>query len=299
MTGPRVIVTGASGLIGRPLVAALAVRGYQVVGISRSGRAVPGAAGNIACDLLDAAQMDAAIAAAKASHLVHLAWADGKDRWSTPDNDRWADATAALITSFARSGGKRAVCAGSCAEYDWTGSVLSESTPLRPATRYGQAKVRAFHDTARVAAENGISLAWARPFFVYGPGEPEGRLIGDLVRGLRAGREVPCTDGLQRRDYLSVEDLARGLAMLLDSALTGPVNIASGEAIAVRDLIAEVASQIGRPDLVRMGARQRPADDPAELCADVALARRALGFRPAMTLAEGVRALLLAERVAA
>ncbi len=294
--GAGVLVTGATGLIGRAVVPALAAAGHDVTALSRSGRSVPGALRSVACDLLDRAAMARAVADARATHLVHLAWADGADRWHSPVNDDWADATGDLIAAFRDAGGQRALIAGSCAEYDWTGAgLLSEDTCLRPATRYGQAKARA--GVAALAA--GISLVWARPFFVYGPGEPAGRLVGDLVRGLRAGREVPCTDGLQRRDYLHADDLGRALALLLDCAAQGAVNVASGNAIPVRDLIGEIAVQLGRPDLVNLGARVRAADDPPVLCADVTRLRAATGFRPAHDLAQGVAALLAAEDAAA
>jgi nucleoside-diphosphate-sugar epimerase len=297
MARARILLTGATGLIGRATTPALAAAGYEVVALSRSGRPVPGAARAIDCDLLDRSAVARAVADADATHLVHLAWADGADRWHSPVNDDWADATGGLIAAFTGAGGQRALIAGSCAEYDWTGpGLLSEMTPLRPVTRYGQAKVRAA--AAAMAARN-LSVIWARPFFVYGPGEPEGRLIGDLVRGLRAGHEVPCTDGVQRRDYLYAGDLGRALALLLVSAAEGAVNVASGHAIPVRDLIGEVARQIGRPDLIRLGARVRGADDPPVLCADIARLRAATGFRPSHALAGGVAALLAAEGVPA
>jgi nucleoside-diphosphate-sugar epimerase len=293
----RVLVTGGTGLIGRATVPALAAAGHEVIALSRSGRPAPGAARAVACDLLDRAAMAREVAAAEATHLVHLAWADGADRWHSPVNDDWADVTGDLIASFTASGGQRALIAGSCAEYDWTGEgVLSEATPLRPATRYGQAKVRA--GVAAMAALN-LSVVWARPFFVYGPGEPEGRLIGDLVRGLHAGRLVPCSDGLQRRDYIYADDLGRALALLLDSTAQGAVNVASGDAIPVRDLINEVAVQLGRPDMVSLGARARAADDPPVLCADITRLLAATGFVPTHTLAQGVAALLAAEGIPA
>ena len=139
-------------------------------------------------------------------------------------------------------------------------------------------------------------FAWARPFFCYGPGEPPGRLFGDLVKGLKAGEPVDCTDGAQRRDFLHTADIAAALTTLLSGEVQGPVNIASGKAIPVRDLIMEAAAQMGRLDLIRLGAIQRPAADPPRLAADVSRLTREVGYKPRYNLKDGVTQVLAAER---
>ena len=295
---PVVLVTGATGLIGRQVIGPLTAAGFRVVAASRSGRAVAGAEG-VALDCLNGAEVARVLGALRPTHLIHLAWHDGpKDRWTAPANLDWVAASLGLLRVFAAAGGKRAVMVGSCAEYDWSqvaAGPLDETTPLRPATLYGAAKAATGMAAMAGAAALGLSLAWARPFFCYGPGEPEGRLFGDLIKGLAAGRIVDCTDGLQRRDFLQTEDLGRALAALLVSPVTGAVNIASGQALAVRDVIGALANAMGRADLVRLGVRPRPAGDPAVIAADITRLRVEVGFRPRHDLASGVAATLLAE----
>jgi len=298
MSAPVVLLTGATGLIGRQTVAPLLARGYQVLAASRSGRAVGGAE-PVALDCLERASVAAGLARHRPTHLVHLAWADAlADRWTSPANLTWVGASLDLMAAFAAAGGKRAVMVGSCAEYDWSRAAdgpMDEVTPLRPASPYGAAKAATSLAALAGAKGLGLSLAWARPFFCYGAGEPEGRLAGDLVRGLSAGRTVECTDGLQRRDFLQTEDLGAALAALLASDVTGPVNIGAGQAIAVRDLILAIAGAMGRADHVRLGARARPHDDPPLIAADVTRLRAEVGFRPRHDLVSGVAALLAAE----
>lgn len=302
MTAAVALLTGATGLIGRQAVGALRERGFHVLAASRAGRDVAGAE-PVALDCLDAPAVEASLARLRPSHLVHLAWHDGpRDRWQSARNLDWLAASIGLLTAFARHGGTRAVLVGSCAEYDWTAAAdgpLAEGAALRPATLYGAVKAATGLAAVAGAPALGLSLAWARPFFCYGPGEPEGRLVGDLVRGLAAGRPVDCTDGLQRRDYLATGDVAAALAALLASPVTGAVNIGSGRAIEVRSLIAAVAQAMGRPDLVRLGARVRPADDPPLIEADITRLTREVGFRPRHDLATGVRALVQSEGLAA
>ena len=139
------------------------------------------------------------------------------------------------------------------------------------------------------------SLAWARPFFCYGPGEPQGRLFGDVIHGLMAGKEVDCTDGLQKRDFLHTEDVGRALAALLQSPVEGPVNIGSGHAVAVKDMITTLARVMGREDLIRFGARARAAGDPPLIEADATRLNREVGFHSKYTMESGIRAVLQTE----
>ena len=292
MTAPpvkRVLVTGGSGLIGRPTVLALKEAGFQVVALSRTGP-VAGADETLTADILDKASRRAAVERAGASHLLHLAWHGGDPaaRWHGPENIRWAAATLDLVDDFARAGGRRVLAVGSCAEYDWSRPLLREDTPLNPASTYGRAKVATVRALQESAPALGLSLAWARLFFCYGPGEPAGRLLGDLLEGLAAGRPVPCTDGLQERDYLHSHDIARALVTVLQSDHAGPINIGSGTAIAVRDLIGTAARLMGRPELIRLGEIPRPATDPPRLVAEVSTLR-ALGFEARIDLETGLR----------
>jgi nucleoside-diphosphate-sugar epimerase len=288
MSGPRVLLTGASGLIGRQTVRPLEEAGFTLVAASR-------ARGD---DLLT--DPDGVVARAGADHLIHLAWADGPDRWRGAENLDWVGASLRLLSAFAAAGGRRAVMAGSCAEYDWNGEGhLAEDAPLRPATLYGAAKAATGMAAMAGAGTLGVSLAWARIFFAYGPGEPEGRLFGDLIRGLAAGREVACTDGLQRRDFLHTEDIGRALVAVLQSPIEGPVNIGSGAAVAVREMIEAIAGQMGRADLVRLGLRPRPPGDPALIEADTGRLRAEAGFRPRHDMMTGIRAVLRSEKVLA
>lgn len=287
MSAPRVLVTGATGLIGRHLAGPLGRRGFEVVTLGRSGTGLTG-------DLL--ADPEGAAARAGATHLIHLAWHDAPTaRMTAPENLDWAVASLRLLRAFAANGGTRAVMVGSCAEYDWTGAGrLSEDTALRPTTPYGAAKAATGIAALGLAKPLGVSLVWARPFFLYGPGEPKGRLFGDILKGLAAGETVDCTDGLQRRDFLHAADVAGALAHLLAADLEGPVNIGSGQAVEVREMIGTLARTLGREHLIRLGARPRPLDDPPLIEADVARLA-ATGFRPTHDIESGIRAVLTAE----
>jgi nucleoside-diphosphate-sugar epimerase len=292
----RVLLTGATGLIGRQAALALNRSGHDVIALSRAGEGVEGAGRALAADLFDREASLAALKAADAEALVHLAWYGGPGRMAAVENIDWAATTIRLVRDFARTGGQHVVGAGSCAEYDWTSKgPFREDDRLRPQGLYGIAKARTGQMLTEAAGALGIRVAWARIFFVYGLGEPRGRLLGDLIHGLRAGETVKCTDGTQVRDFLHGADVGRGMASLLDAHAAGVFNLASGQGVRVRDLIEETAHALDAPDRVRFGALPRPEGDPDRLVADIARIRETTGFTPEFDLVLGIRDVIAQE----
>jgi nucleoside-diphosphate-sugar epimerase len=86
---------------------------------------------------------------------------------------------------------------------------------------------------------------------------------------------------------MHVADVGEGLAAVLDSAQGGAINIATGTTRSLRDVVLEIAAQLHRPELVRLGARATPASEPLRLSATVA-GLAALGFTPRFDLAAGL-----------
>jgi nucleoside-diphosphate-sugar epimerase len=294
----RVLVTGATGFIGRAAVSALADRGWEVHAAARSAGAVQGCRSH-KIDLMDPFAVRSLLCQVGPSHLLHLAWyAEPGKFWTAPENLDWVAASLFLYRAFLDAGGERAVFAGSCAEYEWSYSELNEaSTPTNPRTLYGRAK-NALRELVECHARSiGTGVAWGRVFFLYGPGEAPNRLISDLIRSLRDGRPVLCTHGRQQRDFMHAWDVARAFAIVLESAHCGPINIASGVCRPIADAIGIVGRLFGRPDLIRLGARESPADDPPRLAADVKLVSW-LGFRPDFDLETGLAQTMHAAGVA-
>jgi nucleoside-diphosphate-sugar epimerase len=285
----RIVVTGATGFIGRHVMDPLRQRGFEIHVI---GRHRPDDAQVIfhESDVLNIESTRGAIAAANGSHLLHLAWnVDPGKYWQAPSNLDWVSASLQLIRAFAENGGRRAVVAGTCAEYLWGADrFLEEETPCRPATLYGVCKdalrrvVLAYGDIAR------LSIGWGRIFFLYGPGEKQGRLVSDAIRQLLSRQHLPTTHGRQKRDFMHVSDVAGGFAALVDCEVRGTVNIASGRAMSVRSILESIAQEIGAGELVQYEARPLHAEEPEIIEADVARLCNEVGFKPRYDLASGL-----------
>lgn len=283
----RVLVTGASGFIGRHAIGHLIEQGYRVEVVSRRDEQwLPGVGVHNVDLLTDARRL---IESVRPTHLLHFAWSVVPPAYSeSPENFRWVAASLELLHAFAASGGQRAVFAGSCAEYDWSGDCCGAQTVLRPRTIYGVCKnaLRELFEAACAAMS--ISGAWGRIFFVYGPHEAPQRLVPSAIRGIGAGEIVPCTDGLQQRDFLFVDDVASAFVALLGSDVTGGVDIGSGTAVPVREVVTRIADQMNGHALIRLGALPRPEQEPAIIRANTERLFGEAGWTPRWTLEAGL-----------
>ena len=110
-----------------------------------------------------------------------------------------------------------------------------------------------------------------------------------LVRALLAGERAPMTAGTQRRDFMHVADAGAAFAALAGSALTGAVNVASGEGVELRELASLIAAHCGGPELLGIGELPMRDGDPPSLVADAARLHSELGFQPRLSLDAGLR----------
>ncbi|MDP8985028.1 MAG: NAD(P)-dependent oxidoreductase [Pseudomonadota bacterium] len=299
--GKTALVSGAAGFIGRWSVPQLIRRGYEVHAVlGRSARRDPpqqlrGAELHHA-DLLDGPAIQALIARVKPSHLLHFAWiATPGLYWRSPDNSRWLAASQQLLRCFRDQGGVRAVMAGSSAEYDWSqaGRCDERTSPLADnggaaLTPYAESKIAMQRALERFGGAHGLSTAWGRIFFQYGPDEHPDRLVASAIVSLLSGREALCTHGRQVRDFLHVADVGSAFAALLDSDVGGAVNIGSGDRYSIAEVLGEIAAQIGRPELVRLGARSVPPSEPLLLVPEVRRLHDELGWQPHFDLQGGI-----------
>jgi UDP-glucuronate decarboxylase len=185
--------------------------------------------------------------------------------------------------------------AGSCAEYDWSrvGICDEKDSPLAdasaaPPSPYAECKIALQKILADFGCREHLSTAWGRIFFQFGPYEHPDRLVPSVICNLLLNREAACSHGNQVRSFLHAADVGEAFAAVLDSGVEGAVNIGSDERITIKDLLTRIAGQIGRADLLRLGARPAAPGEPALLVPATRRLRYEVGWRPRFALDQGL-----------
>ena len=290
----RVLVTGGTGFLGRHVVGALTKGGAEVHVAARNAdvKSSPGAQFH-AVDLLKGDRAALLVEALRPDIVVHLAWCASPGAfWTDPANVDWSAATLRLARAAAANGVRRFVATGTCFEYAWPSEApcVEGVTPLAAHTLYDAAKSAAFGVLTPFFAATDTQFAWARVFYLYGPGENPNRFIASLARSLARGEPARCSSGVVRRDFLDTRDAGAAIAALAQSAHEGPVNIGSGRAPRLRDIAQMLAELAGRPDLLQVGALPDRPGEPPCIVADTTILRQRIGFVPRHDLEDGLKA---------
>jgi len=256
----KIAVTGATGFIGRHVLAELARRDVSVVAIARRP----------ASDL-DVVVLDLLEPPANAFEqmgcpdaLLHLAWG-GLPAYRSPSHlESELPAHSRFLTQVATAGLRNLVVTGTCLEYGMRSGELDESMPAEPIVPYAIAKDRLRRGVEELAARFDLAVTWGRVFYTFGDGQSPSALFPQLKAAVANGeRFFDMSKGDQVRDYLPVEDVARDLVDLtLRGAAGGVVNICSGHPVTVRDLVTGWILEHGWTIEPRLGRYPYPDYEP-------------------------------------
>jgi len=294
----RVLVTGATGFVGRWLLPELEAAGHEAISAPPSAELDLGASPDLA-PLIRATKPDAV------AHLAAISYVPAAT--GDPDLARRVnvDGTRALFTGLEAAGSRATVLITSSAAVYGNAEELPirETALLRPESPYGETKL-AQERVAAGAAWRGRSVVIARAFNHIGPGQRPvfvaPKFARDVLR-LRSGAidSVPVGDIEVRRDYVDVRDVAFAYRLLLEKVHAVPAelrtyNVGSGHSVAIRELLTRLFELAGveprwhvDPALLR----------PGEVCdgyADISAITSLTGWQPRIPLEQSLRDLLAA-----
>jgi len=279
----NVLVTGASGFVGRHLVSALLARGHRVRAVARNveaARAMPwfDQVEFVGADIHDP-QLDVGALCEGVDALVHLAWPGLPNYQGLFHFEHNLMADYRFIQRVVQAGVARVQVTGTCLEYGLQDGALDESRVCLPGNSYGLAKhsLRLFLES--LARQQPFALQWVRLFYLFGEGQNPNSLLAALDRDIDAGQpRFDMSGGEQLRDFLPIETAAGYLVGLLERAdFSGVVNCCSGQPIAVRTLVEAHVAKRGAQIALNLGHYPYPAHEPMAFWGDARRLRALLG----------------------
>ncbi|UVC07551.1 NAD-dependent epimerase/dehydratase family protein [Rhizobium sp. TH2] len=265
----RILLTGASGFVGRQVARALIEAGHGLVVTMRPGGLERSGLGAHEADVIETPDLFAESEAwwappmAGVDAVIHAAWSVEPGKYL--DSSRNVDCVAGslrLADAARRAGVGQFIGIGTCFEYRLPNDRITADAPLGPVTLYAAAKLALYHMLERRFAETGTQLTWARLFYLFGVGEHPARLFPMLHRKLAAGEMVELSSGDKIRDFLDVAEAGSMIARVAGSEQAGVVNICSGKPVTIREIAEEIADIHGRRDLLRFGTANVHPRDP-------------------------------------
>jgi nucleoside-diphosphate-sugar epimerase len=285
-----VLLTGATGFVGAHAIAPLVEKGYIVHAVT-SKSTIPTSDENVIwhqTNLLDADAAKQLLQEVRPTHLLHFAWyVEHGKFWNAPENLDWLEASLRLVKNFVEYGGERVVVAGTICEYgDNENEAISENTSLNPQSLYAASKTALYLTLEKYAKVVDLSFAWGRIFLLFGENESPQRLVASVSRSLLKNEIAKTSHGNQVRDFMSTKEVAQAFVALLDSNVIGAVNVASGEARTIKELVLQIADSIGNRESVQFGAIPAAQNEPKRLVADVARLREEVKWKPSKSFSE-------------
>jgi len=290
----RVLITGASGFIGRPLVERLSILGHEVLGISRS---IPSAPNHsqiswLQADLSSKKSYQVQVSEFSPEIVVHLAWQDIPD-FSIEKSKLNLDQSIDFISFIAKlSSCKKIIFSGSCLEYDNAkGECLENELVKGTKNHFTSAKNSLRIKAAAICNENFISFAWFRIFYVYGPGQRSESLLPSILSKLKEGRLPKINSPYNSNDYIYVDDVVNAFSKAVAINFpSGIFNLGSGVSTNVIEVCryAEKITLNSSKLSDELEAKTDQNSSEVDFWANIEFSSKYLEWAPKINLTEGI-----------
>ncbi|WP_347911170.1 NAD(P)-dependent oxidoreductase [Pseudomonas grandcourensis] len=264
----KVLVTGATGFVGRHLVAVLLARGDDVRAVARNAQTAQGMpwindVEFVTADI-HAADLDVAALTDGIDALAHLAWPGLPNYRALFHFEHNLMADYRFIKSAVEAGVKQVLVTGTCFEYGMQSGPLGETSEPQPSNPYGLAKHTLHLFLQNLQQEHPFTLQWARLFYLHGEGQNPNSLLAALDRAIDAGEQsFNMSAGEQLRDFLPIETAAGYLAAIVHQRdFDGVINCASGQPVSVRTLVEQRLRERGATLNLNLGHYPYPSHEP-------------------------------------
>lgn len=268
----KVLLTGASGFVGRQILRALGRFDIQVIPVVRPEKAyILNKQDNIdhviySPDIFKESLTWWAEKCMGVHTLIHCAWYTEPGQYlESPKNIDCLVGSLNIARGAVEAGVTRFVGIGTCFEYKLSEEILSTDTPLDPESLYAASKAALYIALSRWLPKESVEFVWCRLFYLYGEGEDDRRLAPILHNRLAKGEIVELLDGDFIRDYLDVSVAGNLIAEAALGEKQGAVNICSGAPITICEFAQDVAKIYDRSDLLRFGASKAEDFNPSHV----------------------------------
>lgn len=287
--GTRVLVTGCRGFIGSAVMRQNDLHdGLTIIGTDRDE-----------ADLCDEHAVMRLIERTQPDRIVHLAGTLIKSENPTAFQQQWDNTFVAgthLIKAAVAQGIRQVLIPGSIDELGNQHGVLGPELATKPRSAYGLCKCLLREFAGYWASRKPMRVDWFRPFVVYGPGQIRGQmLLPTAFRAAKLGARAAFSDGIQRRDFIHVDDIADWILRALHVKLEvseGVLKIhhlGTGEGVPVCDVLRKIAEAFPEAQLDIGAIPRRPGEPLLEVSAPYSCADKPLdSWRPKYDWERGV-----------
>ena len=288
----RILVTGASGFIGRSFCRQALQSGHQIVALSRHPRANLKEFKNearfsaIPFDFLN--PYWSAIPSQPIDACLHAAWiAEPGCYWDSQINYQFLELSKTFFHKVFETCRQPHFCiTGTCAEYEATGKSLRETDSVKSQAAYTECKI----SLSKYLNDQQFPHSWARIFYPYGPLEHSKKLASSAIASFRQNYTIKLNTPQSIKDYIFIDDVVSALLFVIERKFKGRINIGTGTAVTVYDLVDHIQTIMDKCDLIRI-TKKRKKDPLDYMVADIS-ELNAIGWHPEISLETSLKDLL-------